>query len=54
LLSSGVLARAHWGLAVGPIAMGVTGTLAILFGVRTAPEQAGAGRRHLAIPRVAR
>lgn len=49
LLSSGVLARAHWGLAVGTIGMGVIGTLAILFGVRTAPEEACTGRRHIAI-----
>ena len=54
LLSSGVLAGVHWGLAVGTIAMGVIGTLALAFGVRTVPEQASAVGRHLAIPRVAR
>ena len=54
LFSSGVLARVHWGLAVGTIAMGAIGTLAILFGVRTAPEEARAVRRHVAIPHVAR
>jgi uncharacterized membrane protein YbaN (DUF454 family) len=38
LLSSGVLAAVHWGLALATIALGVVGTLTILFGVRTAPE----------------
>ena len=38
LFSSGVLARVHWGLAVGTIGMGAIGTVAILFGVRTVPE----------------
>jgi uncharacterized protein len=54
LFSSGVLARVHWGLAAGTIAMGAIGTLAILFGVRTAAEQASATRQHVAIPRAAR
>ena len=54
LFSSSVLTRVHWGLAVGTIVLGATGTLAILFGVRTAPEQASAVRRDLAIRRLAR
>ena len=47
LFSSSVLASVHWGLAVGTIAMGATGTVAILFGVRTVPERASAVRRHV-------
>ena len=53
LFSSGVLARVHWGLAVGTIAMGAIGTLAILFGVRTVSDRGTAVGRHVAVPRVA-
>jgi uncharacterized membrane protein YbaN (DUF454 family) len=42
LLSSALLAGMHWAAAVGTLALGVVGTLSILFGVRTVPEQAGA------------
>jgi uncharacterized membrane protein YbaN (DUF454 family) len=38
LLSSVVLAGMHWAAAVGTLGLGAVGTLAILFGVRTAPE----------------
>jgi uncharacterized protein len=53
LFSSSVLAGVHWGLAVGTIAMAAIGTLAILFGVRTAPEHPSAVRP-VAIPHAAR
>lgn len=37
LLSSTVLFQLHWAAAVVTLALGAVGTLAILFGVRTAP-----------------
>lgn len=40
LLSSGVLVGRYGAAALGPIGLGAVGTLSILFGVRTAPEQA--------------
>jgi uncharacterized protein len=40
LLSSALLIRVHWGAAVGTLGLGAVGTLAILFGVRTVPEDA--------------
>lgn len=39
LLSSALLFRVHWGAAVGTLGLGAVGTLAILFGVRTVPEE---------------
>jgi uncharacterized membrane protein YbaN (DUF454 family) len=42
LLSSGALAGVHWAAALGTLGLGSIGTLAILFGVRTVPEHAGA------------
>jgi uncharacterized membrane protein YbaN (DUF454 family) len=38
LPSSGVLAGIHWGAALTTIGLGVVGTLAILYGVRTVPD----------------
>jgi uncharacterized membrane protein YbaN (DUF454 family) len=43
LLSSAVLMRVHWAAAVATIALGVAGTLAILFGVRTVPSMPADG-----------
>jgi uncharacterized membrane protein YbaN (DUF454 family) len=42
LLSSAALAAMHWAVAAGTISLGLLGTLSILFGVRTAPDHAGA------------
>ena len=42
LLSAAVLAPAHWGVSLLIVGMGAVGTLTILYGVRTVPEQAGA------------
>ncbi len=36
LLSSALLIRVHWAAAAGTVALGVVGTLSILFAVRTA------------------
>jgi uncharacterized membrane protein YbaN (DUF454 family) len=42
LVSSALLAAAHWAAAVTTIALGLVGTLAIVFGVRTVPEHLNA------------
>jgi uncharacterized membrane protein YbaN (DUF454 family) len=39
LLSSAILFGVHWAAAVGTIALGAIGTVWILFGVRSVPEQ---------------
>jgi hypothetical protein len=38
LLSSALLVGVHWAAAAGTIALGVVGTLSVLYAVRTAPE----------------
>jgi hypothetical protein len=40
LLSSSLLIRVNWAVALGTIGLGAVGTLSILFGVRTVPEPA--------------
>jgi uncharacterized membrane protein YbaN (DUF454 family) len=40
LLSAALLAPAHWRLSLFIVGMGAVGTLSIVFGVRTVPEQA--------------
>lgn len=42
LLSSAVLAAAHWTLALLIVGLGAVGTLSIVFGVRTVPEHTDA------------
>jgi uncharacterized protein len=39
LVSSALLAAMHWAAALATIGLGAIGTLTILFGVRTVPEQ---------------
>ena len=49
LVSCGVLLALHWAAALGTVALGVVGTLSILFAVRTSPEPPhAAGRLPLA------
>ena len=42
LLSAGALVGLNWAVALGIIALGIVGTLSILFGVRTVPEHSSA------------
>jgi uncharacterized membrane protein YbaN (DUF454 family) len=55
LLSSVVLSAIHWSAAAGTVALGVAGTLSILYGVRTVPENANAdGSRGVSFGRATR
>jgi uncharacterized protein len=42
LLSAALVARAHWGLSLLILGLGAVGTLSIVYGVRTVPEDADA------------